>query len=85
MASTKNLNINIDLSSFENFFNQLGNRISQMNGADAAFVILSLIMPSIAVLLKVGLTTQFWVNLLLTLLGFVPGQIHAVWVVLFLK
>lgn len=40
-------------------------------------------MPPLAVLLKVGLTTQFWINLVLTILGFVPGQIHALWVVLF--
>ncbi len=85
MVSTKNVNINIDISSFEKFFQQLGDRISHMNGTDAAFVILALVMPPIAVLLKVGLTTQFWVNLLLTIMGYVPGQIHAVWVVLFLK
>lgn len=80
----KNVNIKIDVSSFENFFQQLGDRISNMSGSDAAFVILALIMPPVAVLLKLGFTSQFWVNLLLTIMGFVPGQIHAVWVVLFM-
>ena len=29
-----------------------------------------------------GLSTQFWLNLLLTLLGWLPGSIHALWLIL---
>ncbi|OGD79562.1 proteolipid membrane potential modulator, partial [Candidatus Collierbacteria bacterium RIFOXYB1_FULL_49_13] len=35
------------------------------------------------VFIKVGLTAHFWINVVLTILGVVPGQIHALWVVLF--
>lgn len=85
MADSKNINININFSGLEKAFGQLTERLSRLTGNDMAFVILALILPPIAVLLKVGLTTQFWVNVILTMLGFVPGQVHALWVVLFLK
>lgn len=42
--------------------------------------ILSVIVPPLGVFLEVGLGAQFWINLLLTLLGYVPGLIHAIWV-----
>jgi uncharacterized membrane protein YqaE (UPF0057 family) len=29
----------------------------------------------------VGLGGQFWINVLLTLLGYIPGIIHAIWVI----
>ncbi len=39
------------------------------------------IIPPLGVFLQVGLTAQFWINVLLTVLGYVPGLIHAVWVI----
>ncbi|NJK92421.1 MAG: YqaE/Pmp3 family membrane protein [Blastochloris sp.] len=45
-------------------------------------IILSLILPPVAAFLQVGLTTHFWINLALSLLGLVPGVIHALWLVL---
>ena len=80
----RNININISLESFQKFVNQVAERLGRLSSGDVALVILALILPPIAVLLKVGLTTHFWINVLLTILGFVPGQIHALWVVLFL-
>ena len=44
-------------------------------------VILSILLPPLGVFLQVGLTTQFWINLLLTLLGYIPGVVHAVWII----
>jgi len=82
--AVKNININIDFSSFSDFFNRLGERLGHLSGSDMAFVVLALIMPPVAVFLKAGFTFHFWVNLLLTIMGVVPGQIHALWVVLFL-
>jgi uncharacterized membrane protein YqaE (UPF0057 family) len=46
-------------------------------------LILAVLLPPLAVYLKAGITSQFWLNLILTLLGYVPGIIHALWVVLF--
>jgi len=43
--------------------------------------ILAIILPPIAALIKVGCTTHFFLNILLTLLGFLPGCIHALWLI----
>ena len=40
-------------------------------------IILAIFLPPLAVGLKKGLTGAFWLNLLLTLVGWVPGVIHA--------
>lgn len=45
-------------------------------------IILALLLPPIAVFLKVGFGAQFWINILLTLLGYLPGMIHALWVLM---
>ena len=42
--------------------------------------ILSVLIPPLGVFLKVGIGPQFWLNVLLTLLGYIPGLIHAIWV-----
>ncbi|WP_092425905.1 YqaE/Pmp3 family membrane protein [Devosia crocina] len=49
---------------------------------DVIRIILSVIIPPIGVFLQVGLGLHFWLNILLTLLGYFPGLIHAVWVIL---
>jgi hypothetical protein len=33
------------------------------------------------VLVRVFLGKQFWINILLTILGYIPGIVHAVWVI----
>ncbi len=78
------INININLSSFQTGLNQVVNRLKHLSGSGIALIVLSLIAPPIAVLIKVGLSVHFWINVFLTVLGFFPGQIHALWVVLFL-
>ena len=45
-------------------------------------IILAIFLPPVAVFLQVGLTTHFWVNILLTILGGIPGVVHALWLVL---
>jgi uncharacterized membrane protein YqaE (UPF0057 family) len=47
-------------------------------------IILAVILPPLAVFLKVGLSTHFWINVILTILGYVPGILHALYVVLML-
>jgi len=44
-------------------------------------VLISILLPPLGVFLKVGLGGQFWINVLLTILGYFPGVIHAVWVI----
>jgi uncharacterized membrane protein YqaE (UPF0057 family) len=49
--------------------------------ADLLRVLLSVLIPPLGVFLQEGLGTQFWINVLLTLLGYVPGLVHAVWII----
>ena len=48
---------------------------------DILRIILSVIFPPLGVFLQVGIGVQFWINILLTLLGYIPGIIHAVWII----
>lgn len=51
-------------------------------GGDFLRILIAILLPPLGVFLEVGLRTQFWLNVLLTLLGYVPGIIHAVWIIL---
>ena len=44
-------------------------------------VILAIILPPLAVGIETGLSGTFCLNLLLTLLGWIPGVIHALYVI----
>ena len=48
---------------------------------DILRIVLAIFLPPVAVFLTVGLGTHFWINILLTLLGFIPGMVHALWVI----
>lgn len=43
-------------------------------------IILSVVLPPLAVGMNMGLGKHFWINLLLTIIGWVPGVIHALWI-----
>ena len=45
-------------------------------------IILAIFIPPVAAALQVGISTHFWINIILTILGYLPGQIHALWLVL---
>ncbi len=44
-------------------------------------IIVAILLPPLGVFLQVGLGKHFWLNILLTLLGFIPGIVHAIWVI----
>lgn len=48
---------------------------------DIIKIIFAVLLPPLGVFLEVGLKGAFWLNILLTLLGYLPGIIHAVWVI----
>lgn len=48
---------------------------------DIIRIILAILLPPVGVFLQVGLGLQFWINILLTLCGYLPGIIHAIWVI----
>lgn len=49
---------------------------------DVLRIILAIILPPVGVFLQVGFSFHFFLNILLTILGYLPGIIHAVWVIL---
>jgi uncharacterized membrane protein YqaE (UPF0057 family) len=55
-----------------------GNGIDPMNLLRVLFAIL---LPPVGVFLTVGIGGQFWINILLTILGYIPGIVHAVWII----
>jgi uncharacterized membrane protein YqaE (UPF0057 family) len=48
---------------------------------DLLRILLAILLPPLGVLLQVGLGAQFWINILLTLLGYIPGIVHAVYII----
>ncbi|MDZ7759514.1 MAG: YqaE/Pmp3 family membrane protein [Desulfovermiculus sp.] len=48
---------------------------------DLIRIVLSILLPPLGVFLQVGIGLHFWVNILLTILGYIPGIVHAVWVI----
>ncbi|NCT41467.1 MAG: YqaE/Pmp3 family membrane protein [Alphaproteobacteria bacterium] len=49
--------------------------------SDVIKIILAVILPPLGVFFEVGLTKHFWINIILTIFGFVPGIIHAVYII----
>jgi uncharacterized membrane protein YqaE (UPF0057 family) len=44
-------------------------------------VLFAILLPPVGVFLTVGIGGQFWINILLTILGYIPGIVHAVWII----
>jgi len=49
---------------------------------DVIRILLAIVLPPVGVFLQVGLGLHFWINILLTLLGYLPGIVHVIWVIL---
>ena len=48
---------------------------------DLVKVLIAILLPPLGVFLEVGITGHFWLNILLTILGYIPGIVHAIWVI----
>lgn len=48
---------------------------------DIVRIILAIILPPVGVFLQVGIGMHFWINIVLTLLGYVPGIVHAIYII----
>jgi uncharacterized membrane protein YqaE (UPF0057 family) len=44
-------------------------------------ILLAILLPPVGVFLTVGFGGQFWLNILLTILGYIPGIVHALWII----
>lgn len=52
-----------------------------MKDMKVARIILGVLLPPVGVFLTFGLSTTLIINVLLTLLGWLPGSIHALWAI----
>ena len=50
-------------------------------GGDVIRILFAILLPPLGVFLQVGFAGAFWLNIVLTLLGYIPGLIHAVWII----
>jgi len=44
-------------------------------------IIIAILLPPLGVFLQVGFGGAFWLNILLTLCGYIPGIVHAVYII----
>ncbi|KAG2664742.1 hypothetical protein I3843_16G095500 [Carya illinoinensis] len=51
-----------------------------MGSATFVEVILAILLPPVGVFLRYGCEVEFWIDLLLTILGYIPGIIYALYV-----
>jgi uncharacterized membrane protein YqaE (UPF0057 family) len=51
------------------------------NNMELLKIIAAIILPPVGVFFQVGLGKHFWLNILLTILGYIPGIVHAIWVI----
>ncbi|KAF3014006.1 plasma membrane proteolipid Pmp3 [Neopestalotiopsis sp. 37M] len=51
-------------------------------GSDIFKIILAIILPPVGVFLERGCGADFCINVLLTILGYIPGIIHALYIIL---
>lgn len=58
------------------------NTTTSEDDMDVIRIVVAILLPPLGVFLQIGLGVQFWLNILLTLLGYIPGIIHAVWTIL---
>jgi len=49
---------------------------------DLLRVLAAILLPPLGVFLEVGIGPHFWLNILLTILGYIPGIIHALIIIL---
>ncbi|KAH7325889.1 hypothetical protein B0I35DRAFT_474620 [Stachybotrys elegans] len=50
--------------------------------SDICKIILAIILPPVGVFLERGCGADFCINILLTILGYLPGIIHALYIIL---
>ncbi|EHK39638.1 hypothetical protein TGAM01_v202755 [Trichoderma gamsii] len=50
--------------------------------SDVAKIIVAILLPPVGVFLERGCGADFLINILLTILGYIPGIIHALYIIL---
>jgi len=57
------------------------NRSQVSSSYDVLLYFVAIFVPPIPVLLKRGLKADFWINILLWILGWIPGVIHSWYII----
>ncbi|EKM56551.1 uncharacterized protein PHACADRAFT_253744 [Phanerochaete carnosa HHB-10118-sp] len=52
-----------------------------VRGSDVLLIIVAILVPPISVFFMTGCSCDFLINILLTVLGYLPGHIHALWLI----
>ncbi|MGN7438376.1 MAG: YqaE/Pmp3 family membrane protein [Alcanivorax sp.] len=48
---------------------------------DIVQILFAILLPPLGVALATGINATFWINVVLTILGYIPGIIHAVYII----
>ncbi|XP_052194084.1 salt stress-induced hydrophobic peptide ESI3 [Diospyros lotus] len=51
-----------------------------MGSATFLEILLAILLPPVGVFLRYGIGVEFWIDLLLTILGYIPGILYAIYV-----
>ncbi len=57
------------------------NNMKRKNQMELLKIILAIVLPPLGVFFQVGIGKHFWINIVLTILGYIPGIVHAIWVI----
>ncbi|XP_004302326.1 PREDICTED: hydrophobic protein RCI2A [Fragaria vesca subsp. vesca] len=52
-----------------------------MGAATCVDIIIAILLPPLGVFLRFGCGVEFWICLILTLCGYLPGIIYAIWAI----
>ena len=58
-----------------------GAQSGKLEAMDFVRILFAILLPPLGVFLQVGIGKHFWINILLTLLGYIPGIVHAVYII----
>jgi uncharacterized membrane protein YqaE (UPF0057 family) len=53
----------------------------RINNMNLLRIVLAIVLPPLGIFMTVGVGPTLLINILLTLLGWLPGSIHALWVI----
>ncbi|PCM43971.1 MULTISPECIES: YqaE/Pmp3 family membrane protein [unclassified Marinobacter] len=48
---------------------------------DLLRILIAILLPPLGVFLQEGIGKHFWINIVLTLFGYIPGIVHAVYII----
>lgn len=59
----------------------LGMRFAISRAMDLLRIVVAILLPPLGVFMQERLNKHFWINVVLTILGYIPGIVHALYVI----